>query len=116
MSGTLVHSLLAKIEWLNGLILHIRNGLKLASVCGLKKAPAKCCQSLLEYVLVECSVPGLQLSGSNAILALFLFRGRSTHQRPALVTVFPMDMLQVELLFLPKSGMCQNCPCRYVVA
>jgi hypothetical protein len=33
MSGTLVHSCLAKIEWLNGLILHIRNGLKLASVC-----------------------------------------------------------------------------------
>jgi hypothetical protein len=37
MSGALVQSGLAKIEWLNGLILHIRNGWKFASVCMASK-------------------------------------------------------------------------------
>lgn len=76
MSGTLVHSGLVKIEWLDGLILHIRNGLKVASVCmaskrHLQRALSK---SVLEYVLVECCVPYLQLSAFILILAFFCLR------------------------------------------
>ncbi len=63
---------LAKIEWLNGLILHIRNGWKLASVCMVSKSTCRVLsKSVLEYILVECCVPGFNLSGSNLILAFF---------------------------------------------
>jgi hypothetical protein len=64
-------------------------------------------KSILQYVLVECCVPGLKLSGSNPNLAFFSLVVAAPTKVQHL-SVFPMDMLQIKLLFLPKSGTCQN--------
>jgi hypothetical protein len=81
---------------------------------GFKKAPA---ESVVKVCIRVC-FGGMLCTLSSVICfhsdsCFLLFKGSSTHQRPALVTVFRMDMLQVELLFLQKPGICQNCPYVY---
>jgi hypothetical protein len=88
MSGALVQSGLAKIEWLNGLILCIRNSWKLALVRMASKVHV---QSSVKVCIRIC-FGGMLCTWSSVMwcqseFCFLLFRSSSTHKITAVVIV-----------------------------